>query len=196
MANLIVGVVRQPAVGHSACGDAYCVVDNGPGFLAAVVDGLGHGPDAEEAALTAISVIRAGADLPVDQLILACHAALRRTRGAVVGVARVDGQAGALTYAGVGNIEARLVGAEKVYRPVGVRGIVGQTLAPRIGVERYPYQAGDLLVMHSDGISDRFVLTPASRGRDPQQIATQLAFEHGKHHDDQLVLAIGQEPPA
>lgn len=193
MGALSCGVVHHPVIGETRCGDAYAVIDRTSFVLVAVVDGLGHGPEAEAAAKDAIAHIEAHAADPPAVLLEGCHRALRGTRGAVVAIARYDRQAKTLAYCGLGNIEARIVGAERVYRPISINGIVGHQ-ARKLRVEEFPFGPGDLLIMHSDGISDRFEVSIASRGRDLQMLANQIVREHGRLYDDQVLLILRDEP--
>lgn len=193
MGALTCGVVHQPVVGETLCGDAYTVIDQTTSVLVAVIDGLGHGPEAEVAAKQAIAYIEAHATQAPQVLLEGCHRALRATRGAVIAIARYDRQNKKLAYSGLGNIEARIVGAERVYRPISVNGIVGHQ-ARKFRVEEFPFEPGDLLLMYSDGISDRFEVSAASRGRDLQMLANQIVREHGRLYDDQLLLILRDEP--
>lgn len=193
MAALKLGVVHQPAIGEVHIGDAYAVIEGDGFFVAAVADGLGHGVEAEEAAKKAMTVIKAHPELAPQMLLERTHEALKGTRGAVVAIARVELATHTLTYAGLGNIESRLVAEDKVRRPVSVNGIVGHQ-ARKFRQEAFPFQPGDLLIMHSDGISDRFEVSTHARARDPQMLANQIAQAHGRSHDDQLLLILRQEP--
>jgi serine phosphatase RsbU (regulator of sigma subunit) len=187
MASLTLGVIHQPAIGERAIGDDYCVIEGEGYLLIAAADGLGHGPEAQEASGKAIKTVQAHATLPPKVLLERVHTAVRGTRGVVIAIARIDVAAQTLTYAGLGNIDARIVSEHKTYRPICVNGIAGHQ-ARYFREESFPFTAGDLLIMHSDGISDRFEITAMARQRDPQMLANQIAQTHGKDHDDQLLL--------
>lgn len=187
MGCLKYGVVSAPIMGAAESGDAFCVIEGDERTLVAVADGLGHGEQAAEASRLAMDYIRAHANETPQALVAGCHRVLSRTRGAVLAVVRIDRVRRCLEHAGLGNIETRIVGVEKTYRPVTVNGIAGHS-ARKFRCEDFPFHPGDLLIMHSDGISDRFDLSPAARGRDLQMLADQIAREHGRHHDDQLLL--------
>lgn len=187
------GLVHRPILGETVCGDAYGVFEAENSAVVVVADGLGHGPHAHAASEKAIAMVACNLDKPVDALLKACHVALRSTRGAVMGVARIDHSQQTLTYSGVGNIEARVVGTDKVRRPSSVNGIVGYN-ARKFNIDTVPFRPGDMLLMHSDGVSDRFQLTPDVRGQDPQMLAYQLVAAHGRASDDQLMLIVMSEP--
>ena len=75
-----VGGITVPLTGFVESGDAWAVrLDRGALSLL-VVDGLGHGPAAEEAALAATSVFEAKPDLSGERLFEEIHQALRPTR--------------------------------------------------------------------------------------------------------------------
>lgn len=193
MGGLTMGLVHVPVVGETQSGDDYCVVDDGTSVLVAVVDGLGHGPEAATAAKAATGYVREHARLPLRALLEGCHQALVGTRGAVVGLARIDRATQRLGYIGLGNIEVRVVTSAKTHRPISHGGIAGHALR-KPPVEEYPFVPGDLLIMHTDGISDRFELSALARRRDVQMLANQIALESGKMHDDQLLLILKDVP--
>jgi hypothetical protein len=57
------------------------------GGLVAVVDGLGHGAEAANAAKVAVRALERGGDRPLAQLFRDCHQSLIGTRGAVISAA-------------------------------------------------------------------------------------------------------------
>lgn len=184
-----VGAVNLPAVGETAIGDAYCVLTLDQQILVALADGLGHGEEAAEASAIAMHHVEAHAHQPLKPLLEGCHRALRGSRGVVMAVALIDLTAGTVLHAGIGNVETRIVGVDKVRRPISHNGILGYQLR-NVRVETYPYSPGDLVVMHSDGVSERFEVSPASRETDPQLLASQVAHAHGKHNDDQTIVVV------
>src|SRR4051794_34993597 len=81
-------VCAAPLPGETESGDQAIVIPTSEGTLVAVVDGLGHGADAAEAARVAISIIEKHAQKfaadPLVALIKQCHESMRYTRGAVM----------------------------------------------------------------------------------------------------------------
>ena len=112
-----VGVWTRPHPGETANGDAYFIRRRGAQMLLAVVDGLGHGPGAAEAAGAAVEVLSAWGGEPLEELFPRAHERLRSTRGAVMGACVVDTRRGAFYYAGVGNIEVRVMNTPQPVRP-------------------------------------------------------------------------------
>lgn len=188
--RLSLGAFHHPALGQTHCGDAYEVIDRGTHVIVAVVDGLGHGVDAEIAAQLAISYLRAHPDASLRMLLEGCHKALKGSRGAAMAIARIDRRRHRLSHAGVGNVETRLVSAGQVLRPITMNGIVGESME-RFREETFPFVPGDLLFMYSDGISDRFE-TPVA-ARDLQRLADQIALKYLRFQDDQTLVILRDE---
>src|ERR1043165_2902575 len=94
--------------GHASSGDRGLVVSFDGGALAAVIDGLGHGPEAAKAAECAEAVLRRMPQAPLTDIVRTCHEDCRPTRGVVLSLARFD-ERGAMSWLGVGNVEALLI---------------------------------------------------------------------------------------
>ena len=181
-----------PAPGETECGDAWSLRQKGNQLAAIVVDGLGHGPLAAAAAEQAIAVFgEHWFPTPADYLA-AADAAMRATRGAALAMAQVDLAARELHYAGVGNIAARIVnlGANRQQSLVSHGGIVGAGLR-KVQQFDYRWQEGDLLVMHSDGLNERWNLgTYAGLAQTDVAVIAGIVYRDAKRtRDDATVLA-------
>jgi serine phosphatase RsbU (regulator of sigma subunit) len=177
--------------GETVSGDRALVERRHDEYLVAAIDGLGHGPDAAVAAETADRTIVENAAEPLDALMLLCHGALARTRGAALTLAHIDTEAQTLRWVGVGNVEAFLVrsssgGTRAIDAPVLFGGIVGYQLPPVL-VRSTSWQRGDLLVMATDGIDRRFAqnIRPSE---DVRTLAAGILTSCNKGSDDALVL--------
>ncbi|HEX3773988.1 MAG TPA: SpoIIE family protein phosphatase [Polyangiaceae bacterium] len=163
-----------------------------PGIaLLALIDGLGHGPEAALAAREAAAVLRAHAAAPVTELIERCHSALHKTRGAVMSVASLATPSSTIDWCGIGNVEALLFRANgAAARPceaLSTRGgVIGYRLPP-IKVSTLPVWTGDLLVFASDGIRPGFS-DFVDVESEPQLIADSILARYGRGTDDALVL--------
>src|SRR5882724_10223547 len=102
--------VSQRAVpGQSVSGDLHLVQEHDRGALLAVVDGVGHGPEATHAAEIAVAAMRDRPHDSVHSLVNRAHAALQQTRGVVLTVVSLDTVDDTITWCGVGNVEGLLV---------------------------------------------------------------------------------------
>jgi anti-sigma regulatory factor (Ser/Thr protein kinase) len=200
--SLRVGAASRPYPGESANGDGWAATWDGAACRLTVVDGLGHGPEAAAATRAALDALAARPALAPGDALRACHVALGSTRGAAVSVARIEPTLHRLSFAGVGNVEARLWAngpAGRASRPIAYRGIVGTAL-PTVRVAEYDLADGWLLILHTDGVSARFELDPAGSGTspgggggiDPQALAETLLARWGRQTDDATaVVATG-----
>ncbi|MGH7123258.1 MAG: SpoIIE family protein phosphatase [Stellaceae bacterium] len=174
--------------GAPVSGDLHSVRRLDHGMLVAVVDGLGHGDDAEAAARLAIATLEAARDPDIIGLVQRCHAALSRSRGVVMSIASLDAMRQTITWLGVGNVEGMLVrpGTAKREAILMRGGIVGHRLPP-LRAATLPLEAGDLLVFATDGVREGF--TESVRPDAPlQEIADRVLARHGRADDDALVL--------
>jgi negative regulator of sigma-B (phosphoserine phosphatase) len=177
-----------PIPGETSSGDGHLVVRRPLRTLIAVMDGLGHGPRAHEAAEAAAAAISEAPDAPLRSLFEHCHEALRRTRGVVMTVASI-GDDGQLDWMGVGNVEAVVVRSSYPHQHEGVvtrGGIVGYQL-PSLYQGSIRLHTGDLVVMATDGIQSDFVrsIDPALS---PQAIAARILEGHSRGYDDALAV--------
>lgn len=189
-----VGHLTRTLRGESVCGDTVAVRRTDDGWLLLVADGLGHGVLAAEASRRAAEVFAAGTSDAPAELVRRMHAALGSTRGAAIAVTRVHLAAGAITHAGVGNVSGRLIGARS-RTLVSQPGIVGHKV-PRIQEVRLPLDDARLVVLHSDGLTDKWdartLPDPGQHG--PVVCAAQLLRDAGTRRDDASVLALRVAP--
>jgi serine phosphatase RsbU (regulator of sigma subunit) len=172
-------------------GDMHAVVEREDGALVALLDGLGHGPEAAAAVSAAVPVIEAHAGSSVADLVQRCHDAMRKTRGAVMSVAWFDAYGASMVWTGVGNVDSLLIRAEQQDsshpQAIAARGgVVGYRLPP-LRVERHAVARGDTLVMATDGIQSSFgqgIMLQFSA----QEIAELILARYAKGTDDAHVV--------
>ena len=154
-----------------------------------VVDGLGHGLAAADAAQAALRTFRSHATLPPAQLIEAIHSALRATRGAAVAIAEINHDKQQTQYCGVGNVAGVIVTPTTRYGLVSHNGIVGHEVR-KIQEFTYPWPEQALLVMHSDGLMSRWDLAayPGLLTRHPSVISGVLYRDFTRGRDDVAVV--------
>jgi phosphoserine phosphatase RsbX len=185
------GQAGAPIEGEERSGDLAVFVPTAAGGLACVIDGLGHGPEAADAAEVCATTVREHAEAGAKELLNACHTALTDTRGVVMTAAWFDLERSTLAWAGVGNVDARLVRSgpelrEEVALVFG--GVLGYRM-PNVRPATMPLERGDLLVMITDGIEG--AISPAlAGGGAAQKMAERIFAMHAKGNDDALVVVI------
>jgi len=181
-------VASRAQGGGAVSGDLHMVRQLDRGVLVAVVDGLGHGHDAEFAARLAVATLEAEPEREITGLVERCHSALNRSRGVVMSIASLDAGRETITWLAVGNVEGILIrsGAGKREAILMRGGIVGHRL-PSLRTTTLPLSAGDILVLATDGIREGFA--EGLRADAPlQDIADRVLARHGRSNDDALVL--------
>ena len=175
------------------CGDETSYWQAGSSVMLCVVDGLGHGEHAETAAKAAIAYVGDHLSESLPDIFAGCDAALRSTRGAVMGITVIDRAASTLTYAGIGNTQIRIIG-EAAGRVGSDSGIIGggyRRLSPRT----VPIAPGELVIMFTDGVANRLDVSTydGSVQSDLQQLADRIIEDWARKTDDAAVLIFRYE---
>jgi hypothetical protein len=183
-----IGAVSIPKLGEEVCGDSWSVAIGPEETTLLVADGLGHGPDAAEAAVEAVRLFHRFNGHRAPVLLDYIHGGLRATRGAAVSVARFQPASGKMIYAGVGNIAGVIAANGELRRMVSMPGTAGHN-ARKIQAFEYPFTAG-LVILHSDGIASSWTLDRYSNlaARHPTLIAAVLYRDLARQRDDATVL--------
>jgi serine phosphatase RsbU (regulator of sigma subunit) len=183
--------ISVPAPGETECGDGWMIMRSENYLSAVVADGLGHGPLAAKAANEAIRIFEKTPFSTPEIYLDAAHKGLHATRGAALACARVDLKNRTLLFAGVGNICASLVGRDTQMS----RSLTSHngTAGLQVGkLQQFEYQLleGDLLLMHSDGLTSRWKLADylGLSHRVPALIAAILYRDFKRGRDDTTVL--------
>jgi anti-sigma regulatory factor (Ser/Thr protein kinase) len=188
------GVVCRAKQGESVSGDNWTGRVIGESYWLMIADGLGHGPDANEASLEAVRVFQAiSTPRSTTDCIEVLHGALRKTRGAAVAVLQLDREARQVRFSGVGNIAAAMVDNHLTSRSlVSHNGILGHEVR-RIQEFAYPWTTGSKLIANSDGLAtwhlERY---PGLLQRHPAVISAVLYRDYWRHRDDVTVF-VAQE---
>jgi anti-sigma regulatory factor (Ser/Thr protein kinase) len=184
------GAVSIPVAGETECGDSWRVAINEGSTAVMVVDGLGHGTFAAQAAHSAAAAFEGAPFEEPSALMERMHRATAGSRGAAAACARV-GTDGQVHYAGVGNISGHLVSMDRSHGMVSHGGTLGLKVS-RMRQFEYRRAPNSLLVMHSDGISARWDLKskPGLLQRHPAIIAALLYRDHGRSRDDSTVVVL------
>jgi phosphoserine phosphatase RsbX len=178
---------------EESSGDLHVVVSFPGGALVALIDGLGHGPEAAAASLAAAPVLEAHASEPILSLVQRCHDAVRRTRGVVMSLASFRAYDSAMSWVGVGNVGAVLLRRREASgqrdEALAVRGgVVGFQLPP-LRAETLSVSPGDTLIMATDGIRDAFT-TGIVMEHSPQEIAESILVRFATGSDDAHVMVV------
>jgi negative regulator of sigma-B (phosphoserine phosphatase) len=183
--------------GETRSGDLAVFAPYEGGALVAAIDGLGHGDAAADASVVAAATLRERPGDAPEALLKRCHDALRSTRGVVATLAWFDLASGGLRWTGIGNVEGRLVRADRKRgdsddSPTLFGGVLGWSL-PKVRVVRTELGPGDCLVMATDGVAADFGSSLMPGVPAPEQAKRVLA-SHARGSDDALVVAVRYLP--
>lgn len=193
---LAAGGVSVAQAGEPVCGDGWAAKIGPAGAQLLLVDGLGHGEFAAEAARAAVTAFGANVGRSAPTALEAIHAALRSTRGAAASIAHIDLGRRRVVYAGVGNISGVLVDGDKARHMVSHPGTLGFE-ARHFAEFVYPWPEQGVLIMHSDGLGSRWSLAeyPGLAARHPLIVAGVLYRDFSRRRDDVTVLVCKETGP-
>lgn len=180
-------VICTAIKGEALSGDAWAISDDGDTFF--VVDGLGHGIFAADAAKVAVEAFSKWQTLSPSLILEKIHAVMRSTRGAAGAIARIDRAQRRVSFAGIGNISCAIIGDDRTQNMVSHNGTLGHQLR-RLQQFEYSYTPGDLLLMQSDGVATQSKKgLPASLlSQHPMVIAPFIFSEQLRGRDDATIL--------
>lgn len=171
------------------CGDGWVVAQDKGRVVMMVVDGLGHGQLAADAALEAAQAFNRTATGAIVDMLHAMHSQLKVTRGAAGAVCEIIPGTKRLNYAGIGNIAGSIVGGERRVNLVSQNGTLGAQMRTPT-VFDYTFGEGAVAILASDGISTHWDLKdyPGLLNRHPAVIAAVLHRDFSRGRDDATVL--------
>jgi anti-sigma regulatory factor (Ser/Thr protein kinase) len=183
------GGVNVAYPGEIDSGDAWHIAFERNDIAVMVVDGLGHGTLAAEAARTAIAAFSSSPfDAPIE-IMTRANALMSKTRGGAAACARLSSDR--LSYVGIGNISGSLVSTQRSQGLVSHNGTLGMHQRRSQPLE-YTRDPGAILVMHSDGVSARWDLKrrPDLLACHPAIVAAAIYREHARGSDDATVVVV------
>ena len=185
------GAVAVCAPGEVVCGDGWTASLDGHRAAVLLADGLGHGPDAAEAAQAAVAVFGRDPHGDLRATLEEAHRELRTTRGAAVTAIQADGGDGGIRTAGAGNVTVRIVAGDRDRTLMSQHGTIGVQIR-RLQEVRAEWPPHAVIVLHSDGIEARWTpqLVHPLLGHDPALIAAVLVRDHFRGRDDATVVVL------
>ncbi|WP_149087042.1 ATP-binding protein [Pseudomonas prosekii] len=187
-----VGISQHSLHDDPACGDVFHLAFDGASISALVIDGLGHGEEAERGARAGEQTYALTPFASPVLLLEDIHRAMIGSRGGALAIAQFDGDS--LRFVGIGNIGACLIAPDKSRGLASHPGIVGGQYRKAQPFD-YAHVNGQLLIMYSDGLQSRWNLQdyPGLVHRHPAVIAAILHRDFCRGRDDVTVLVVALE---
>jgi hypothetical protein len=181
-------VVYKP--GEKTSGDGYTYKKNDKYLKIMLADGLGHGPEANKAINEAANAFKVFPEYSPTETLRFIHAAIKKTRGAVMTIVGFDPSRKVWTAAGVGNIALRMSGPVIFKNHLSYNGIVGHNIPNTMSDQEYFAEEFNQVMLCSDGIKTRIDMAryPQMYKYDPTILAAAVYKDHARRNDDMSVV--------
>ena len=188
--NIDVASFARPCLGERVNGDTAIIEHRDEILFLAIVDALGHGPQANAVADRAERFLRNDWSSDVLDTMHRLHSELKGTIGAGAGLCVVDSVTRDLRYTGIGNTVLRTFGSQAT-RLISTDGIIGDRFRTP-AVQSAPLNETGTVLLYTDGVSDRFDLAqyPQLIYHSASAIARKIVERFGKPYDDATCMAM------
>jgi anti-sigma regulatory factor (Ser/Thr protein kinase) len=187
-----IAIAGSPYPGEVISGDDSVYIRTNSGFVAAVCDGLGHGPEARQASNRAVELVIDNPHLRLEDLLNGVHMGLADTRGCVMGIVRYTQATHMLQCVLAGDVRAHLYHFRDTHFFTATPLTLGAAdiSKRRIRVEELSVPGGSIFAMFTDGLETRTSLKDQLDvlRRPAIAIAQHLIETHSRETDDSLVF--------
>ena len=181
--------VILPKINEKACGDGFCSIVTDKEIRIFSGDGLGHGPEAELAVLTAIEAFKKCTERSSVEVIRYINSHVKKTRGLVGTVAIYRFEERKWNMCGIGNILTKVNSLDSANGYMSYNGIIGLNMPNTLKEREFDYEEGQHIIMCSDGIKSRWDTAryPAILRYDLSILAAAILKDYARHTDDMSV---------
>lgn len=185
------GVATRPRPGEKENGDSFVIKCWDGHALVGIIDGLGHGPEARKAALSARVYIEDHFDQPLENIFTGVDRACRASRGVVLALASFNLDIKTFQMASIGNIESRLFGCKDQNNFIVRRGIVGLN-SPRPVVTTHQWSEESVLILYSDGLQSHWGYHDFTEEiwNTSAEAAHTILLKHARDNDDATIVVV------
>lgn len=150
-ARIAINTVMLPISGEVVCGDGWKIDSRRTEYKLIAVDGLGHGPEANKASKAAIDEFMTIDNISPAETIKILHRKIRGTRGAVGMILHLNPINNTFSYAGLGNISARIIGHERNKNCISYNGIIGHSIPNTLNSNHADLQKNETMIITPTG---------------------------------------------
>jgi len=183
-------ILSRPHPGLGVNGDYYYIKKLKDRYIFAVIDGLGHGAEANLASKLVSEIINENTHKAIEDIFISVNNGILATRGAVAGIILIDTDKKEFQYSAVGNIEFRYILNGTTQRLICTNGILGTYYSNGIRVHKKIYEKGTVITMCTDGIMNKWDFTSYLDIdlTNPSVFANSILKDFGKDNDDATIL--------
>lgn len=176
--------------GEKLCGDGYTILKAKGQTKLLVVDGLGHGPHAHDAAQAAIKAFQECREEQPEDVLRYMHLQIKKTRGVVASIVIADHIRKTWTVSGIGNISTIIHQPDGIKKYNANNGIIGFNIPRVVSHMEVEMKTGDWITISSDGIQNKwnFSQYPHLQNYDPALVSAILYRDQGRKTDDMTML--------
>ncbi|SKB48867.1 ATP-binding protein [Daejeonella lutea] len=183
-------VVSKP--GETKSGDGFVVKRTDKYIKIMVVDGLGHGPEANKATNEAAMAFKVFPEYSPTETLRFIHSSIKKTRGGVISIVGYNFSTKTWSCAGVGNIAVRMFSPANLRNHMSYNGIVGHNIPGSMKDQHYSSDDFNHVMLCSDGIKTRIDLIkyPQIYKYDLSVLAAAIYKDHARKSDDMSVVLV------
>lgn len=158
-------------------------------FKLLVVDGLGHGIEANKAMNETVNAFKVCPYNSPVEIIQYIHNAIRKTRGVVATIAIFEYKTRTWNIAGVGNISTKMLSPVHSRNYMSYNGIIGHNIPGSMKNQEYSFEEFQQIILCSDGIRSRWdPKLPSMNKYDSTLHAAALYKDFARRTDDMSVV--------
>jgi anti-sigma regulatory factor (Ser/Thr protein kinase) len=190
--RIVVRGIVVPKPPEKVSGDGFTYKFSERYFKLLLLDGLGHGVEANKAVEEAYSTFKqCPANDPAD-IIRYMHPALKKTRGGVGTVVVYDREKDAYSVLGVGNISSKIMSNGECKNVMPYNGIIGHNIPNTMTSHEISAKDYKFIILCSDGIKTRWDVAkyPLIQRYDPIIIAAAIYKDFARQTDDMSVVIV------
>jgi len=182
-------ILSRPYPGMGVNGDYYYIKKIKYRCIFAVIDGLGHGIEANSSSKLAAEIINDNIHKPIQDILSSVNKGLVCTRGVVAGIIIIDTLKKEFEYSAVGNIEFRYILNGTTERFIHTNGFLGAYSNNKIKVHKKTYEKDAIITMCTDGIINKWDFPYLDTHlNNPAVPANSILKNFGKDTDDATIL--------
>ncbi|OCA97201.1 ATP-binding SpoIIE family protein phosphatase [Clostridium beijerinckii] len=185
-----ISVMSRPYIGCKVNGDLYYIKEFNNKVILALIDGLGHGTEANKVAIKAKDLLEENNYKSLKELLYSIDTGMKHTRGAVIGICIIDKERKVFQYGSIGNVELRYIINSKDKKFITTNGTLGVSFKTKVNVQESSYENGGIIVMNTDGISNKWEYDEYSciPTHNPAVLSNMIFRDFAKDNDDATVL--------
>lgn len=190
--RVVVRGIVVPKPPEKLSGDGFTYKFSERYFKLLLLDGLGHGAEANKAVEEAFNSFKQCPANDPGDIIRYMHPPLKKTRGGVGTVLVYDGEKDTYSILGVGNISSKIMSNGECKNVMPYNGIIGHNIPNTMTSHEVSTKDYKFIILCSDGIKTRWDIAkyPLIQRYDPIIIAAAIYKDFARQTDDMSVVIV------